>query len=254
LKNPSRRASRETRDKRSVDIKELHPWNVSPKEAVEIQKQVQPRVSLKDHPGPIRYVAGTDVSFSLTDDAIWAGVVVVGYPGLEPVEKRWAQGKAAYPYIPGLLSFREIPVLASALTKLRTIPDLILCDGQGIAHPRGLGLATHLGLMVNCPTIGCAKSRLVGSYSRLGERKGASAKMLHDGRVVGAALRTRDGVKPIFISAGNNITLKQSLRIVFRCCPKYRVPEPIRMAHLLVSQLRTGNQASPELSSSVLSG
>lgn len=255
MKNPSGRASRQTPDKkRSVEIRELHPWNVSPKEAVEIQKQLQPRVTLKNRPEPIRYVAGTDVSFSLTDDTVWAGVVVVEYPGLEPVEKRWARGSGAFPYIPGLLSFREIPVLVSALSKLRTIPDIILCDGQGIAHPRGLGLATHLGLLVNCPTIGCAKSRLVGTYAGLGEKKGASAKMVHRGRVIGAAVRTRNGVKPIFISAGNNITLKQSLMIVFRCCPKYRVPEPIRMAHLLVNRLRAANQASPVLSSSVLSG
>ena len=254
MKNPSERASRETPDKRSVDIKELHPWNVSPKEAVEIQKQLQPCVTLKNRLGPIRYVAGTDVSFSLGNDTAWAGVVVVEYPGLEPVEKRWAQGKVVFPYIPGLLSFREIPVLVSALTKLRTIPDLILCDGQGIAHPRGLGLATHLGLLLNCPTIGCAKSRLVGTYAELGEKKGASAKMVYEGKVIGAAIRTRNGVKPIFISAGNNINLKQSISIAFRCCPKYRVPEPIRMAHLLVNRLRVANQGSPARSSSALSG
>jgi deoxyribonuclease V len=236
-----------------VDIKELHPWNVSPKEALEIQKQLQPLVTLKNRVRRIRYVAGTDVSFSLTDDAVWAGVVVVEFPGLEPVEKRWARGKAAFPYIPGLLSFREIPVLVSALTKLRTIPDLILCDGQGIAHPRGMGLATHLGLLVNCPTIGCAKSRLLGTYSGLSEEKGSSAELVCAGRVIGAAVRTRARVKPLFISSGNNINLKQSMMIVFRCCPKYRVPEPIRMAHLLANRLRAGNQDSPALSSSALS-
>jgi deoxyribonuclease V len=244
LKNPSERARRETPEKRRVDIKELHPWNVSPKEAVEIQKQLQPHVTLKNRLKRIRSVAGIDVSSSLTDDTLWAGVVVVEYPGLQAVEERWTRGKASFPYIPGLLSFREIPILVSALTKLSTIPDLILCDGQGIAHPRGMGLATHLGLLVNCPTIGCAKSLLVGTYLGLGEERGASAELVHAGRVIGAAARTRKRVKPIFISVGNNITLKQSLIIVFRCCPRYRVPEPIRMAHLLVNRLRAENQRS----------
>lgn len=236
-----------------MDIKELHPWNVSPKEAVEIQKQLQPQVTLKNRLKRLRFIAGTDVASSRTDDTLWAGVVVLQYPELEPVEQRWARGKTSFPYIPGLLSFREIPILVAALKKLKTIPDLILCDGQGIAHPRGLGLATHLGLLVNSPTIGCAKSRLVGSFSELGKDKGKSAELVYAGRVIGAVARTREKVKPIFVSPGNNITLKQSLRIVYQCCPSYRVPEPIRMAHFLVTRLRAGNHASPVPSTSGLS-
>ncbi|MBP1739153.1 MAG: endonuclease [Deltaproteobacteria bacterium] len=236
-----------------MDIKKLHPWNVSPKEAVEIQKQLQPQVILKNRLKRLRFIAGTDVASSRTDDTLWAGVVVLQYPGLEPVEQRWTRGKTSFPYIPGLLSFREIPILVAALNKLKTIPDLILCDGQGIAHPRGLGLATHLGLLVNSPTIGCAKSRLVGSFTGLGKDKGDSADLVYSGRVIGAAARTRTGIKPIFISVGNNITLKQSLRIVFRCCPRYRVPEPIRMAHFLVTRLRAQHHASAVPPSSALS-
>jgi deoxyribonuclease V len=227
-----------------VDIKELHPWNVSPEEAVEIQKQLQSHVNLKNRLKSIHNVAGADVSCSLVDETCWAGLVVVRYPGLEPVEERWARARVSFPYVPGLLSFREIPILISAFAKLKTMPDVILCDGQGVAHPRGMGLATHLGLLVNCPTIGCAKSLLVGSYSGLGEDKGSTADLDHKGRVIGAAVRTRKGVKPVFISAGNNISLKQSLRVVFRCCPRYRVPEPIRMAHNLVNGLRAGNLRS----------
>lgn len=234
--------SRKPPDKGSVDIKELHPWNVTPKEAVEIQRRLQPRVTLRNRLQPVRYVAGTDVSSSLADGTVWAGVVVVAYPGLEPVETRWARGNTSFPYIPGLLSFREIPILVSALKKLKTVPNLILCDGQGIAHPRGMGLATHLGVLANCPTIGCAKSRLVGTYSGLAQEKGATAELVHSGKVVGMAARTRKMVKPIYISAGHHITLKQSIRIVLRCCPKYRVPEPIRMAHHLVNRLREANQ------------
>jgi len=236
-----------------LDIKELHPWNVSPKEAVEIQKQLQPRVTLKNRLKRIRFIAGTDVASSRADDTLWAGVVVLQYPELEPVEQRWAQGKTSFPYIPGLLSFREIPILVAALKKLETIPDLILCDGQGIAHPRGLGLATHLGLLVNSPTIGCAKSRLVGTFSELGKDKGESAELVYAGRVIGAVARTREKVKPIFVSPGNNITLKQSLRIVYQCCSSYRVPEPIRMAHFLVTRLRAQNHASAVASTSGLS-
>jgi deoxyribonuclease V len=235
-----------------VDIKELHPWNVTPKEAVEIQRRLQPQVTIRNRLKRVRYVAGADVSSSVTDDTVWAGIVVVEFPGLEPVETRWARGKAFFPYIPGLLSFREIPILISALTKLKTMPDLILCDGQGIAHPRGMGLATHLGLLANCPTIGCAKSRLVGTYSGLAQEKGATAELVHSGKVVGLAARTRERVKPIYISVGNHITLKQSVNIVLRCCPRYRVPEPIRMAHHLVNRLRAENHASPVPFSSAL--
>jgi deoxyribonuclease V len=236
-----------------LDLKELHPWNVTPKEAVEIQRRLQSRVILRNRIKRVRYVAGTDVSSSLTDDTVWAGVVVVKYPGLERVEERWARGKASFPYIPGLLSFREIPILVSALAKLKIMPDLILCDGQGIAHPRGMGLATHLGFLVDCATVGCAKSRLVGTYSGLGEDKGAYAELLYAGKVVGVAARTRERVNPIFISPGNRITLKQSIRVVLSCSPKYRVPEPIRMAHLLVNRLRAGNHAAPVPFSSALS-
>jgi deoxyribonuclease V len=253
LKNPLEKANKKTHDQRSVDLKELHPWNVTPKEAAAIQRQLRSRVTLRNRLKRLRYVAGTDVSSSLADNTIWAGVVVVEYPGLEPVEERWARGKASFPYVPGFLSFREIPVLISALTRLKIMPDLILCDGQGIAHPRGMGLATHLGLLVDCPTIGCAKSRLVGTYSELAEEKGASAELVHEGKVIGVAARTRERVKPIFISPGNRITLKQSVKIVFRCCPRYRVPEPVRMAHLLVNRLRLENQAPPVSSASALS-
>ena len=228
-----------------MDLKELHPWNVTPKEALEIQRRLQPRVTLRNRPQRVRYVTGTDVSSSLTDDTVWAGAVVVKYPSLEPVEERWARGKTSFPYIPGLLGFREIPILVSALTELEITPDLLLCDGQGIAHPRGMGLATHLGLLVNCPTIGCAKSRLVGTYSGLGQNKGACAELLYAGKVVGVAARTRQGTNPIFISPGNQITLKKSLGIVLGCCRKYRVPEPIRMAHLLVNRLRARNHTGP---------
>lgn len=224
-------------------IRDLHAWDVSPKEAVQIQKQLRDRVQTSGRLGAIRHVAGADVSVSRRSGRIWAGVVIMRYPGLEKVEERWVRGRAAFPYIPGLLSFREIPLLLEALKQVSTEPGVILCDGQGRAHPRGLGLASHLGLLVNRPTIGCAKSRLVGDYTSLGPEKGDSAPLLYGGEVVGKVLRTRTAVKPLFVSPGNGIGIEESLPIVLDCCPRYRIPEPVRQAHHLVTALRRADGA-----------
>jgi len=187
---------------------------------------------------PVRHVAGTDVSASRGSDRVWAGAVVCSYPDLHVLDEAWTQGKTSFPYIPGLLSFREIPVLLEALNRLKMQPDVILCDGQGTAHPRRMGLASHLGVLLNRATIGCAKSRLVGEFSCPPQSKGSFSLLYHQGRVIGAAARTRAGVKPVFVSPGNRITLEKSLEIVFGCSPNYRVPEPIRKAHNLVTRLR----------------
>jgi deoxyribonuclease V len=189
-------------------------------------------------PGPIRCVAGGDVSFSRKSGRIWAGVVVLSFPDLTKIEEKWIQDKVEFPYIPGLLSFREVPILLEALRRLGSDPDLIICDGQGVAHPRGLGLASHLGLHVNRATIGCAKSRLVGEFSEVKKEKGSHTPLWYKEQMVGAVVRTRRGVKPLFISPGNRITLDESVKIVLECCGKYRMPEPTRQAHLLVSSLR----------------
>ena len=219
-------------------IKQLHAWQVPPGEAIRIQEQIRGRVTCRGALQGIRTVAGADVSVSRKSRDVWAGVVVLRLPGLVKVEERWAGGETSFPYIPGLLSFREIPILLEALQKITTIPDVLLCDGQGRAHPKGLGLAAHLGLLIDVPTIGCAKSRLVGTFSQLGENRGDSTPLLYQGKIVGRVLRTRTGVRPLFVSPGNGIDLKTSVRIVLRCCPKYRIPEPIRQAHLLVNGLR----------------
>ena len=221
-----------------MKIRHLHVWDVSPQEAIQIQKQLRSRLDLTKLSGTVRRVAGTDVSFSRKSGRIWAGVVVFSFPQLSRIEEKWIQDKVSFPYIPGLLSFRELPVLLKALKTLETDPELILCDGQGIAHPRGLGLASHLGLLVGRATIGCAKSRLVGDFSELGRQKGSYVPLWYKEQMVGAVLRTRRGVKPLFISPGNRISLDESVKIVLACCGKYRMPEPIRQAHLLVSSLR----------------
>jgi deoxyribonuclease V len=221
-----------------MKIRHLHVWDVSSQEAIQIQKELRSRLALTKLPGTVRRVAGTDVSFSRKSGRIWAGVVVFSFPDLFRIEEKWIQDKVRFPYIPGLLSFRELPVLLKALERLETDPELILCDGQGIAHPRGLGLASHLGLLVDRATIGCAKSRLVGDFSELGQQKGSYAPLWYKEQRVGAVLRTRRGVKPLFISPGNRITLDESVKMVLACCGKYRMPEPTRQAHLLVSGLR----------------
>jgi deoxyribonuclease V len=215
-----------------------HPWNVWPGEAIEIQKRLEPFLRLTRLRQPVQYVAGADVSASKHSDLAWAGVVICSYPELATVEEKWVSGKSTFPYIPGMLSFREIPVLLRALKRLSVQPDVILCDGQGMAHPRRMGLASHLGVLLGRPTIGCAKSRLVGEFSEPANEKGRFSLLRHKDLIIGAVARTRAGVKPVFVSPGNQITLEESLQIVFRCCPKYRIPEPIRKAHLLVTELR----------------
>ena len=221
-----------------MEVRHLHPWNVSPQEAIDIQKRLGSRIKLSKLPRKIRCVAGMDVAFSRKLGLIWAGAMVFSYPDLIKLEERWARGSVNFPYIPGLLSFRELPAMLKAIKGLKIEPELILCDGQGIAHPRGLGLASHLGLTVGKPTIGCAKSRLVGEFSEVDEEKGSYAHLLYNGRVVGAVVRTRRGVKPLFVSPGNRITLEEAVALVLGFCRKYRIPEPIRQAHLLVTRLR----------------
>ena len=220
-----------------MEIRHIHPWNVSVREAIQIQRRLRVFIELNDMPDIINYIAGTDISSSKRSDQIWAGVLIFSYPQLIKLEERWVEGKMDFPYIPGLLSFREIPLLLEAFKQTEVEPDLIFCDGQGIAHPRGMGLASHLGLMLNKPTIGCAKSRLIGGYSKVGNQKGAYSLLHYKGNVVGVVLRTRTGVKPLFVSPGHKITLDKSIKMVLSCCIRYRIPEPIRQTHLMVKGL-----------------
>lgn len=221
-----------------MDILDLHPWNVTYKEAVRIQKCLRSKVTLRKIDKEIKYIAGLDVSYAKGAPTVWAGVVVLDFPSLVTREARWSQKRVSFPYIPGLLSFREIPALLDALTKVELEPDLIFCDGQGIAHPRGLGLASHLGVLLHKPTIGCAKSPLIGEFGPVGENKGDYVYLRYRNRALGAVVRTRSGVKPIFISPGYGIMLKDCIRFVLETCSTYRVPEPTRRAHLLANSVR----------------
>ena len=166
------------------------------------------------------------------------GVVVYLYPGMEEIERAYAIAPLKFPYIPGLLSFREVPVLLAALAKLKRMPDVLFCDGQGYAHPRRFGLACHLGVLMDTPSIGCAKSILIGSHGALGEKAGSSATLLDDGEIIGAAVRTRDGVKPVYISQGHRVSLETAVRLTLAVCDGVRIPRPTRDADQHVREVK----------------
>lgn len=213
-----------------------HRWDVDAAEAIAIQKQLRPQLRQSPLAGDVGLVAGVDAGFEDGGETARAVVCLFRYPELEPVEEHLAREPVRFPYVPGLLSFRELPVVLKALGQLRQDPDLILCDGQGIAHPRRLGIAAHLGLIVELPTIGVGKSRLVGSYEEPGPRKGERSELRHRGELIGTVLRSRDRVRPLFVSPGHLITHEEAVDWVLRCTPRYRLPEPIRAADRLASR------------------
>jgi deoxyribonuclease V len=225
-----------------MKARELHRWDVTYHEAVAIQEDLRKRLDLQDKeiPDPVRTVAGADISNDPGSDLFFAAVIVMSLPDLTVIEEATVSTRVPFPYIPGLLTFREGPPLIEAFAKLTHIPDVALFDGQGIAHPRGIGLAAHLGLLLDLPSIGCAKSRLVGSYRTVGDQRGAWTELLYQERRVGAVIRTRKGVRPIFVSQGHRIGLERALALVLSCCRGYRLPEPVRRAHLAVNRLRMG--------------
>ena len=212
----------------------LHSWDVGTQEAIEIQRNLAPRVSMEDELiGPTRYVAGVDISPPDARGNAVGAVVLLELPELQVVEVKVYKGKPNFPYVPGLLSFREAPLVLGALGNLVTTPDVVLVDGQGLAHPRRFGLACHLGLLTDTPTIGCAKSILRGRpEGTLESNAGAYVPLLDKGDVVGAAVRTRDSVKPIYVSIGHKVSLDRAIELTLACCKGYRMPEPTRLAHL----------------------
>lgn len=218
----------------------LHKWDVEPSRAVEIQRALRDRVSLKNPPTlkRVRWVAGADVSYDQGDETTYGAVVVLSLPDLQIVEERWFRGRVSFPYVPGLLSFREAPILLRAFSLLRRRPDAVIFDGQGIAHPRGFGLASHVGLFLDLPAIGCAKTRLVGEHSEVAEERGSYARLTYQGKRVGSVLRTRASVKPVFVSPGHRISFQTANKLVLESCRGFRLPEPIRLAHQLVNRVR----------------
>jgi deoxyribonuclease V len=213
-----------------VKVRKIHPFDLPPREAVLLQRWLASRVMPHGGaPRPLRLVAGADCSLA-PNGTLHAAIVVLEAPAFGLVEVATASGRPGMPYIPGLLSFRETPILLEALRRLSTRPDVLLVDGQGMAHPRRLGIASHLGLHLDLPVVGVAKSRLVGEHEEPGRARGEWTSLRHEGERIGAVLRTKDGVRPVYVSVGDRIGLLPAVRTVLACCTRYRLPEPIRAA------------------------
>lgn len=217
-------------------------WKLTPRDAIQLQSRLRERVVLEDRFGTLRYVAGADISFDLSTEEAFAGVIVYHFPEMEEVERRMARRKLQFPYVPGLLSFRESPILLAAFARLKTDPDLLLIDGHGRAHPRLFGLACHIGVLFDKPAIGCAKSLLVGEAGEPGVKAGLTAPLRFRGDRVGTVLRTRDNTRPIFVTQGHRISLSTAVKVVRKCLDGYRIPKPTREADHYVRELRRDYQ------------
>jgi len=216
----------------------FHPWKVTPQEAIRIQGELRERLRLRPPKTPFKTISAADVSYSLADDRLVAAFLLFSYPDLKLLETASAWGRVSFPYIPGLLTFREAPILLKAFSRLKARPNLLLFDGQGIAHPRSMGIAAHMGILLGLPAIGCAKSRLFGEEAEPGPIQGSFIPLIDHGRTVGMIVRTRTGVKPVYVSPGYRMDLDSSVEIILSLYRGYRIPEPLRQAHIFVNQLR----------------
>jgi deoxyribonuclease V len=221
-------------------IHPLHRWDLSPTEAVALQREFADRIITDTPLSPCTLIAGADVSYNKYSPTIFAGVVVLRLPELTVVEQQGVSVECHFPYIPGLLSFREGPAVLEAFAKLKTVPDAVMLDGQGYAHPRRFGLACLLGLWLDIPTFGCAKSPFRVEYDEPGREVGSWTPMTNRGEVVGRVVRTKTGVKPVFVSVGHKIDIDGATQLTLACHDGYRIPEPTRQAHHYVNALRRG--------------
>ncbi len=211
---------------------------LSPTEAIALQQELRHRVQLTSLEKMPKTVGGADISFNKYSETIYAGIVVLSFPEMQVLHREYVVATAKFPYVPGLLSFREVPALLQVWEKLPEKPDVLILDGHGQAHPRRLGIASHFGVVAGIPTLGCGKSILVGKHEPLPEEAGAAVPLLHKGEVVGTVLRTKKKVNPVYVSAGNLLTLEDAVNIIRQCVGKYRIPEPTRQAHLWVNEVR----------------
>lgn len=218
-----------------MKISQRHAWPSTVAEAIAIQQQLRAEVITTDRLEAVQYVAGVDMGFEASGTISRAAVAVLSFPDLQLQESAIARRPTSFPYIPGFLSFREIPAVLDALEKVSLIPNLILCDGQGIAHPRRFGIACHLGVILNIPTIGVAKSLLIGKHEEVPEQRGSWQPLVDRGETIGVVLRTRHKTKPLYISSGHRVSLETAIKYVLQCTPKYRLPETTRIADKLAS-------------------
>lgn len=217
----------------------LHPWNVGKTEAIHIQNELSGRIILDNSFNQIKSIAGCDVAYSSSFNKAYAAVCVFSFPGLNKINEITYVSNVSFPYITGLLTFREGPALLRAFEELKGKPDLVIFNGQGIAHPRKMGLATHMGIILDIPSIGCAQRVLYGKYSSPGNSKGSYSEIRNnENEVIGACLKTRENVKPVFISQGYKIDLKTAVDIILKCTLKYKIPEPVRAAHILANAMK----------------
>lgn len=222
-----------------MNVYRFHSWNLTPQEAIRVQEQLRAKVIARGCVPSVALVAGADAAFDLRAQRIFAAVVVLAFPSMEPVETALHQERLSFPYIPGLLSFREAPALLHAFEKIRHDPDVVFVDGHGLSHPRAAGIACHVGVCLDKPTVGCAKSLLVGTHRALGISQGATASLRDaHGRVIGMVVRTRNRVRPVFVSVGHRIGLAQAVRLTLACGKGYRIPEPTRQADRLAEQAK----------------
>jgi deoxyribonuclease V len=228
-----------------VKARRLHGWNLSPKQAIALQARLRDRVETEDRIGTVRHVAGVDVGFEDGGTTTRAAVAVLDVGRLALVERAVVRKPTRFPYVPGLLSFREAPAVLAAFERLRVAPDLILYDGQGLAHPRRFGIASHVGVLLDAPTIGVAKTRLIGEHRVPPDRRGAWVPLRDGGETIGAVLRTRTGVKPLYVSIGHRVSLESAVRWTMTCVTRYRLPETTRWAHRLASVDETGRGLRP---------
>lgn len=208
------------------------------KGAIAFQKNLMGKVLSKRYGKAVKSICAFDISYEKSSNTNYASAVIMSYPDLELLEERYKIEQASFPYVPGLLAFREGPAIIRLYNQLQIIPDMLLFDGQGLAHPRGMGIASLIGLLLGKPSIGCAKSRLIGEYTEPGRSRGDFSNLATDGKIIGRVLRTRAEVKPFFVSVGHLVDLDQASEIVLTCCRRYRLPEPIRAAHSLANDVR----------------
>jgi len=229
-----------------MNYRRLHSWKVTPREAARIQLRLRSKLELTDRLAAVRLVAGADLAFDLDANRAIAGVVVYAFPEMEEIERAWGESEITFPYVPGLLGFREAPALLKVFARIKSRPDLIFCDGHGYAHPRRFGITSHLGLLLDTPTIGCAKSLLIGTHGSLAPEAGAWTPLRDGDEVIGAVLRTREKVNPIYVTQGHRVSLPTALKFVLAVLDGYRIPRPTRDADRFVAAVKRGEYYRPQ--------